>query len=307
MMILKRRTTMSRIRTIKPEFFLDDELAELPPLTRLLFIGLWTLADCEGRLEDRPKRIKAQILPFDEEDTDAMLQTLNNSDFIQRYTVAGKRYLTVRNFKKHQRITGKEAENTSTMPPPQESQGNNGETTGKQRGNNGEEQEHHPCSNGETVNVQEGKGRVREGNGYKEGKGREVHACARVDEPKPSLTNQTCDEETIQAIISTYHKVLPMCKPVEHITPRLRAQLAARMVEDLPHLEIWQSFFQDIATLSPLLTGQLPPSEGFQKSFVASLEWITKTENYQSFEAGKYYDQQPPQPNQDTRNQHVHH
>ena len=67
---------MSRIRTIKPEFFLDDELAELTPLTRLIFIGLWTLADCEGRLEDRPKRIRAQLHPFDDDDTDAMLQAL---------------------------------------------------------------------------------------------------------------------------------------------------------------------------------------------------------------------------------------
>ena len=54
---------MSRIRSIKPEFFLDEELAELSPLTRLLFVGLWTLADCEGRLEDRPKRIRAQLHP----------------------------------------------------------------------------------------------------------------------------------------------------------------------------------------------------------------------------------------------------
>lgn len=80
---------MSRIRAIKPEFFLDDELAELSPLTRLLFIGLWTLADCKGRLEDRPKRIRAQILPFDDGDTDAMLQALHERRFIYRYTVNG--------------------------------------------------------------------------------------------------------------------------------------------------------------------------------------------------------------------------
>ena len=69
---------MARIRTIKPEFFLDDELAELPMVARMLFVGLWTIADCEGRMEDRPKRIKAQILPFDDCDIDGALQSLND-------------------------------------------------------------------------------------------------------------------------------------------------------------------------------------------------------------------------------------
>lgn len=162
---------MSRIRSIKPEFFLDDELAELPLLARLIFIGLWTLADCEGRLEDRPKRIRAQLHPYDDGDTDAMLQALHDAGFIQRYTRDGSRYLQVRNFKKHQRLSGKEAEAESSIPPPPahgeftENQspvseieaGSNGEATGKQRG-----------SNGEAANVQEWKGKEGNGNG-KEG------------------------------------------------------------------------------------------------------------------------------------------
>lgn len=145
---------MSRIRTIKPDFFLDDELAELTPLTRLLFIGLWTLADCEGRLEDRPKRIRAQIHPFDDGDTDAMLQALHDRGFIHRYTAAnGLRCIEIRSFKKHQRLSGKEAEGQSLIPP-RETSGSDGEATGKQRG-----------SDGARLESQEGKG--------KEGKGRE--------------------------------------------------------------------------------------------------------------------------------------
>jgi hypothetical protein len=49
---------MPRTRQIKPGFFKNDELAELPIEARLLFAGLWTIADREGRLEDRPKKIK---------------------------------------------------------------------------------------------------------------------------------------------------------------------------------------------------------------------------------------------------------
>ena len=131
---------MSRIRSIKPEFFLDEELAELSPLTRLLFVGLWTLADCEGRLEDRPKRIRAQLHPYDDGDTDAMLQALHDARFIKRYSVNGVRYLEIRSFKKHQRLSGKEADGESALPGPIESnfidnnQINNIEATGKQRG-----------------------------------------------------------------------------------------------------------------------------------------------------------------------------
>ena len=49
---------MARSRNIKPSIMANEELAELEPLSRLLFIYLWMLADKAGRLEDRPKRIK---------------------------------------------------------------------------------------------------------------------------------------------------------------------------------------------------------------------------------------------------------
>jgi hypothetical protein len=55
-----------RIRTIKPEFFEDEKLAELPPHDRLMFIGLWLLADRNGVLEHRPAWIKAKIFPYDD-------------------------------------------------------------------------------------------------------------------------------------------------------------------------------------------------------------------------------------------------
>ena len=64
---------MARARNIKPSFFTNEDLVELPFEDRLLFIGLWTLADREGRLEDRPKRIKMAVFPADNVDVDASL------------------------------------------------------------------------------------------------------------------------------------------------------------------------------------------------------------------------------------------
>lgn len=88
---------------IKPSFFSNERLAELAPLTRLLYVGLWTLADREGRLEDRPKRIKIEVLPYDDCDADAMLTTLAENGFLIRYVSSSIAYIQVVNFAKHQR------------------------------------------------------------------------------------------------------------------------------------------------------------------------------------------------------------
>lgn len=93
---------MARARNIKPAFFLNDDLVELPFEYRLLFIGLWTLADREGRLEDRPKRIKMGVFPADNVDVDAGLAELMKYGFIQRYEINGEKLVQILNFAKHQ-------------------------------------------------------------------------------------------------------------------------------------------------------------------------------------------------------------
>lgn len=107
---------MARARNIKPSFFANDELADLPPITRMLFIGLWMLADREGRLIDRPRRIKAEILPYDDFDAEPALQALHEGGFILRYEVNGESFIQVENFLKHQNPHIKES--PSTIPAP---------------------------------------------------------------------------------------------------------------------------------------------------------------------------------------------
>ena len=107
---------MARARNLKPSFFTNDKLAEIDPLGRLLFAGLWTIADREGRLEDRPKRIKAEILPYDDADADKLLSDLQAGGFITRYSVNGGRYIQVLAFAKHQNPHVREG--ASTIPAP---------------------------------------------------------------------------------------------------------------------------------------------------------------------------------------------
>jgi len=94
---------MARARNIKPGFCQNELLVELPVETRLMFALLPMYADREGRMEDRPKRIKMQIFPADNFDTNEMLQQLHDSGFIQRYNVDGVDYIQIINFLKHQK------------------------------------------------------------------------------------------------------------------------------------------------------------------------------------------------------------
>lgn len=107
---------MARARIIKPSFFYDEELCELPPMVRLLFIGLWCLADREGRLEYKPKEIKAQVFPYDKINITKSLSILEPA-FISIYEVNAKKYIAINNFSKHQRPHTKEAKSALPAPP----------------------------------------------------------------------------------------------------------------------------------------------------------------------------------------------
>lgn len=106
---------MARIRGIKPDFFLDEDITQLDVWVRMLFVGLWCYADREGRLEDAPKRLKALIFPYDTVDIDLMLNALHPR-FIIRYEANAKKYIQINNFSKHQRPHPMERK--SEIPPP---------------------------------------------------------------------------------------------------------------------------------------------------------------------------------------------
>jgi len=100
---------------VRPEFFTDADLGDLPPTTRLLFIGMWTLADRDGRLRDRPRDIKRALLPTDEFNAEEAIQQLTRIGSIRRYEVDGEHYIDIPGFATYQHVHPHEA--PSTIPP----------------------------------------------------------------------------------------------------------------------------------------------------------------------------------------------
>lgn len=107
---------MSRSRNIKPGFFRNEVLVTLPFEYRLLFIGLWTMADKAGRMEDRPMKIRMELFPADSVDVDKGLSMLHSAGFIRRYVSEKVRYIQILTWSKHQNPHIKEA--ASTIPAP---------------------------------------------------------------------------------------------------------------------------------------------------------------------------------------------
>mgnify|MGYP003642168228 CR=1 FL=1 len=107
---------MARIRTVKPEFFQHEEIGALPFAARLLAIGLMQIADGHGRLRWVPKQIEAHVFPWDDIDLEPLAVGLESVGILVRYEVDGRSFGAFPNFRKHQRITGKEAAIPSKYP-----------------------------------------------------------------------------------------------------------------------------------------------------------------------------------------------
>lgn len=104
-----------RTRDLKPGFFRDEELAKLPHATRIVYAGLWCLADRRGRLPDNAKTIGAEIFPHESTPVERHLKELSKVGFIHRYEADGTRCIWIPRFLDHQKPHPNEAE--SLLPP----------------------------------------------------------------------------------------------------------------------------------------------------------------------------------------------
>ena len=101
---------MARIRTIKPEFFTSEDVVNLSPLARLLYIAMWCESDREGRFEWKPRTFKLRYLPGDDCDVETLATELTASGMVCLYEVDGRMYAEIPSFTKHQSINNREAD-----------------------------------------------------------------------------------------------------------------------------------------------------------------------------------------------------
>lgn len=87
---------MSRIRSVKPDFWSSEQVMSLSRDERLLFIGMWNFADDLGRIKLNPTSIKAQVLPGDDDATKSVvvswLSTIIRRSLVECYENAGTVY-----------------------------------------------------------------------------------------------------------------------------------------------------------------------------------------------------------------------
>ena len=100
---------MSRIRTIKPEFFTSEDIFGMTPLARLFYVSLWCESDREGRFEWKPGTFKARYLPADNCDINELADELIAKGLIVIYEVDGKKYAEIPTFTEHQVINNRES------------------------------------------------------------------------------------------------------------------------------------------------------------------------------------------------------
>lgn len=99
---------MARIRTVKPEFWIDEKIGRLKRDVRLLFIGLWNLADDQGVIKSNAAYIKGQLFSYDDDlrgDTvNVWLASLVKARMLVPFTFDGEGYYVIRTFSEHQLI-----------------------------------------------------------------------------------------------------------------------------------------------------------------------------------------------------------
>jgi hypothetical protein len=112
-----------RIRTIKPETWDDEKIGRVSRDARLLFVGLITMADDEGRFRSLPAQVLGHVYPYD---TDApkklerWMCELVDVGLVVVYERDGVQYGAIPNFTKHQRISHPK---DSLIPTPPSSNG----------------------------------------------------------------------------------------------------------------------------------------------------------------------------------------
>lgn len=307
---------MARARNIKPGFFSNEDLAECSFPARLCFAGMWTLADREGRLEDRPKRIKGELFRFDSVDVEPLLQELAKYGFILRYRdKAGLGIIQVLEFRKHQTPHFKEGPSILASP---QSLGLLSDACEQSPGLSGDQYEEKPQASpglgGQDSHFDEGSaapdslipdtGYLIPDSGGNTSTPVGVDRARRADDPQLSLveggkpkpwTPPDCPHLAVLALWAEVLPALPQHDAAQwkaarsdHLRARWRETAEEkRWPDQAAGLAFFRKLFAYVGK-SPFLTGRAP-TRGDRRPFFVELEWLIKPSNWAKLIEGKYH------------------
>ena len=99
---------MARKRQIDPDIWTSEQFINLSIEARLMFIGMISLADDEGRLKGNSLYLKTNLYPADNYTTDKIKKWRDeviNQLLTHYYQVNGQELLWLPNFRKYQYMT----------------------------------------------------------------------------------------------------------------------------------------------------------------------------------------------------------
>lgn len=271
---------MARIRTIKPEFWTDEELSALPEATHILAAALLNHADDFGWFNANPALVRAACSPIREPSVSIpeSLRSLQTIGYIRIGTApCGKRYGQVVKFSEHQRVSHATKSKIAVQSITWDDFGNPPENF---------------RSPPESFRPEQGTGNREQGTGI------EAESPIGDLSPAPAApmacnppAEQSPPEDSdppgtppcpVKRIIRAYHEVLPMLAAVRDFPEQSERMLRARWRSsaDRQSVDWWRGFFEYVKGC-PFLVGE-------KNDFQADLMWLVRPTNFAKVINGNY-------------------
>jgi len=112
---------MSQRRMIHAQIWHSEQVGKLSPLARVLYIGMVTLADDEGRLKGHPAYLRAQVFPYDDilnADVEKAREEIIEAGLIEIYIVDQSQYIQHPNWEKYQTLRADRIQASRLPDPP---------------------------------------------------------------------------------------------------------------------------------------------------------------------------------------------
>jgi hypothetical protein len=286
---------MSRIRSLHPRQWTDEDFVECSMAARLLALGLRNEADDNGVFEWKPRGLKMKLFAADDVDVAALLEELAINRQVIRFEVDGRPYGAIRNFRLYQNPRTP----TAVHPLPAEFEAYVGQRDAAPDGEKRGPGRPRKQRDAETRSSQDGGfPQIAENNSQRE-REREKKDISPSDSPISELTGAQPDaepdpvssdlgplpkgeetEEAFDAFEAMRREIVPGCRSIQR-SPDRRRKLAARL-RDYGGLAGWRNALATIRG-SPFLRG-----ETSRNGFVAEIDWLLKPENLRKVLEGNY-------------------